>query len=471
MNQYDAHTVQDLVGLCIRKDILVPPEALDDRRKLISLLNEGKKKAGTVTVVKNYTKDPCKRNVQDFVRYFNQRYRALSGILQTRKELETVVSIGRLQGKNERETVAIIGMVLEKRETKGKHIVLKLEDPTGNIDVWLHSKNKDLRELGNEIVLDEVIGITGQISNGRIFANSIIFPDVPLHKETRRTKETKYVIFVGDVEVGAKLFLKDEFENFIAWLSGNLGTKEQREIAEKVGYVVFVGDLVHGAGIYPNQEKDQNIQDIREQYVAFAKYIQMIPPHIQVVVTTGNHDAGRLQEPQLPLYRDLAKELYEMPNVTVLSNPCYFTIDKTEDFPGFDILLYHGYSLVYYADSIQRIREAGGQKVTDEIMKIFLKKRHLAPTHGSNTYVPDAEEDPMVIDKIPDFLVTGHIHRVSYGTYNGVTVLNAGCWNDASDEQVKRGLEPQPAKLPIVNLKTRKLHIMNFYKQKEAQDA
>jgi DNA polymerase II small subunit len=187
------------------------------------------------------------------------------------------------------------------------------------------------------------------------------------------------------------------------------------------------------------------------------------------VLTTGNHDAGRLQEPQLPIYKDFAEELYKMPNVTIMSNPCFFTIEQTPLHPGFDILLYHGYSLIYYANNIQSVRDAGGQKATEKIMELLLKKRHLSPTHGCNTYVPDPEEDPMVIDRVPDFLVTGHVHRISYANYRGVTVMNVGCWSEVSQEQEKRGLEPQPAKLPIVNLRTRELRIMNFYHGSEAK--
>jgi DNA polymerase II small subunit len=144
-------------------------------------------------------------------------------------------------------------------------------------------------------------------------------------------------------------------------------------------------------------------------------------------------------------------------------------IDARENHPGFDILMYHGYSLIYYANTVSTIRDAGGQKATDRIMRMLLQKRHLSPTHGCNTYVPDPDEDPMVIDRVPDFFVTGHVHRVAYANYRGVTMLNASCWNEVSQEQEKRGLEPQPCRLPIVHLKTRELRIMNFYHGSEAR--
>lgn len=420
-------------------------------------------RAQKVKPYKNYLKPARKRNYDDFVRFFNKRYQSLSAILRTRKELANATSISRILGKKERENIALIGMVLDKKESKSKHIILTLEDPTGTIEVWFSNNKHEMLEAAKEIVLDEVIGIIGQTSGNRVFANGVVFPDIPHTKELKKGTVEKYAVFVGDVHVGSKLFLKDEFEKFLMWLSGNFGTPEQRDIAKKVEYVIFTGDLVEGVGIYPEQELDLNIIDVKEQYNAFTRYIKMIPEQMQVVLIAGNHDAGRLQEPQLPIYKDFTEDLYTLPNVTLLSNPSSFTIDQTPNHPGFDVLLYHGYSLIYYANNVQTIRDAGGQKATERIMKLLLQKRHLAPTHGSNTYVPDPDEDPLLIERVPDFFVTGHVHRVSYANYRGVTMLNASCWSEVSEEQEKRGLEPQPARLPIVNLKTRELRIMNFY--------
>jgi DNA polymerase II small subunit len=513
--RYEDATIEEVIQACIDRGISVPLDDLDDRSRMLDLLHHDVNDlyarertvenqllrapprtdfetvstpapaaverhdpladAATefaevqrlhrekVRIVKNYTKPARKRTYDHFVRYFNKRYQAISAILRGRKELQSVVSISRVKGRQERETVSIIGMVLDKQETKGKHIVIKLEDPTGIIEVWLSANKHELLEIAKEVVLDEVIGIVGQTAGERMFASSVIFPDVPLSKELKKAPMETYVAFVGDVHVGAKLFLKDEFERFILWLSGHAGTPEQREIARKTEYVVFSGDLVEGIGIYPNQDDDLTIIDLKDQYREFAHYLKMIPTEKHIVITTGNHDAGRLQEPQLPIPKEFAPELHAMPNVTIVSNPAIVTIAQTPLHPGFDLLLYHGYSLIYYANNIPPVREAGGQKATEKIMQLLLRKRHLSPTHGCNTYVPDPDEDPMVIDRVPDFLITGHVHRISYANYRGVTMMNVGWWNEQSEEQEKRGLEPQPAKLPLVNLRTRELRIMNFY--------
>ena len=123
-------------------------------------------------------------------------------------------------------------------------------------------------------------------------------------------------------------------------------------------------------------------------------------------------------------------------------------------------------SLIYYANNIESIRNAGGQKRPDLIMQALLKKRHLAPSHTSNLYVPDTESDPLVIENIPDFFITGHIHRVSVANYKNITLINGSCWTDITEDQEKRGLAPQPAKIPIINLKTREVKIINFFKKK-----
>jgi DNA polymerase II small subunit len=247
------------------------------------------------------------------------------------------------------------------------------------------------------------------------------------------------------------------------------GNEEQKKIAGKVKYVVLTGDIVEGVGIYPGQEGDLKIMDITQQYNEAAKWFKANSPTHKLILMSGNHDAGRLSEPQEVPFRDYASALWEMPNVTLVSNPAYVNIASTEDFPGFDLLLYHGGSLNYYAENVPFIRVAGGQKRSDLILSFLLQKRHLAPTHGSTLYLPDGEQDFLVIDIIPDIFVTGHIHRSTTGKYRNVTTINASCWTETTEDQIKRGLEPLPARVPIINLRTREVKIMNFLSKKSKE--
>ncbi|MBN1645647.1 metallophosphoesterase [Candidatus Woesearchaeota archaeon] len=430
------------------------------RDLLKKIIGKQKESKETFEIIYDYKPKQEKIDVNMFVKMFNNRYRELEKILLQRSELEGVMSINRIKSDNEGKK-ALIGMVLEISETKNKNIILTMEDPTGTINAIVSKSRKDLYFEVKDLVRDEVIGLTGSKSGEVIFVNSIINPDTPLSKELKKSPKEEYVIFIGDPHYGSKVFLEKEFKKMISWLNGQEGTEELKNIAAKVKYCFITGDLIEGIGIYPNQEKDLLILDIEEQYEKFTDLIKNIPQTIQVFIIPGNHDAGRIAEPQPSSLSDFAPSLKSMKNVHLLSNPCLVKIAKHKNFSGIDVLLYHGYSLPYFADTVESIRNAGGMNRTDLIMKFLLQRRHLAPTHSSNMYVP-SETDDLVIKTVPDIFVTGHIHKVSVGSYRNITTINASCWGDVTDDQIKRGIEPQPARLVVCNLKTREVKIINF---------
>jgi len=446
-------------------DVMLIDKAFLEKRGLIV----GEEKRSDFRVVFSYDKKPKKIVVSDFISYFNRRFETLSQFLRQRVEFSRAISINRLKSKQERESVSVIGLVFEKSITKNNNIILKLEDPTGNISVLFRNDKKELFEQAKDVVLDELIGIEGFTSKDIIYANQIYFPDIPLVKELKKSPVDESVVLLGDPHFGSKVFLKQEFEDFLEWINQRKGNEEQRNLASKIKYMILVGDLVEGVGIYPDQEKDLAILDIKEQYGQFIEYLKKIPQHIQIFICPGNHDVGRISEPQQPMIHSYAEGLQKLPNVTLLSNPAVINIGAKLGFPGFDMLIYHGYSMIYYANNVESIRSKGGQKRADLIMKLLLQKRHLAPTHTSNLYIPDSEGDPLIISSIPDFFITGHIHRVSVTNFRNITMANCSCWTAVTEDQEKRGLQPQPAKVPVINLMTREVKIINFLKDKEKE--
>jgi DNA polymerase II small subunit len=329
-------------------------------------------------------------------------------------------------------------------------------------------KKRGAFDLAKDLQYDEVIGVSGMAGGDIIFVDNIIYPDIPLTKELRKAPVEEYATFIGDPHFGSKVFLKEEFERFLLWINGKAGNDEQREIARKTKYIFVTGDLIEGVGVYPGQEHDLAIEDITKQYEEAARHLAQLPRHMHIILFTGNHDAGRLAEPQEPMLRRYAQALYDLPNVTIVSNPAMVNIGATTTFPGLDCLLYHGGSFIYYADNIPSIRAAGGQKRVDLIMHYLLQRRHLAPTHNAALTIPTIDRDWLLIDTVPDLFITGHIHRVSVSSYRNVTCINSGCWTETTEDQVKRGLEPQPAKLVVLNLRTRAAKVMNFKKENSA---
>ena len=408
--------------------------------------------------------DLKKRSFDDFITLYESRYLKLSQIIKQREKMNDLISISKIRTGEES---TFIGMVLDIKTTKNGNFLITFEDKTGTINCIVTESNREAHLLAKEITYDEVVGVIGTKSSGIFFINDIIFPGVPSTNMLKKSSVDESAIFIGDVHVGSKSFYADEFDKFISWINGSFQIPDNNVDVSKIKYLFIVGDLVEGVGVYPGQEKDLQEQDIHKQYRSFLEYIKKIPKRIKIFICPGNHDYIRIPEPQPKLTHankniHVLSELEALDNVIFLHNPCYVNIGKTDSFQGQDILLYHGYSIPYYANNIDYIRQAGGLNETCKIMKYLIRKRHLAPTHGSTQYQLGYDEDKLVIDKVPDIFVTGHVHKTDFVNFHGITLLQASCWIGQTDFQEQRGLEPDPCKVLHVNLKTRNVETVSF---------
>ena len=401
-------------------------------------------------------------DVGNFVQYYTTRFRSLEKILRQRQDFGAVTSISRIKAKRDKEHVVAIGMVNSISVTKNGNISLVVEDLTGSIKVILNKNKPELFSFAKTLVADDVIGIMGVCGQDVIFCNTLYLPDVPIGKEQKKCPQEIYAAVLSDIHVGSRYFLETEFSRFIRWISGEVGSDEQRDIAHKTRYIFVVGDLVDGVGIYPNQEQELSIPDIYDQYAKTAEFFSKIPRDKCLIIAPGNHDAVRLSEPQPPLYKDISAPLWALPNAVMVSNPSIVTIAKEEGFSGFDVLMYHGYSYDYYISNVSILRETGGYDHVDTTMKYLLQHRHLAPTHGSSLFVPHPSLDPMVISQIPDFFLSGHVHKCVVSSYRNVGLIAGSCFQAKTAFQEKVGHNPEPCRIPLVNLKTRETKILRF---------
>lgn len=440
-------------------------ESLLDKESIVKedpiIVQEGQINSN-VKIVFSYEDASKKRTCDDFISYFKIRFKSMRPLLQNRQEMQNNISIQRLNMKKDKETVSVIGMVSEIQKTKNGNIMIILEDLTDKIKCVISKDNSELFESAKELVLDEVIGLCGYFNGEIIYTNTIVWPDVPLNKELKKCPEEVYSVFISDTEFGNKYFQDEKWEHFLQWIKGENGSEEQQKIAQKIRYLFIVGDLVDGVGIYPGQEADLTINDIYKQYEVFAEYLKKIPKYISIIISPGNHDAMRIAEPQPPLYKDLAAPVWAISNVINVSNPAIVNIHSSLTFPGFDILMYHGYSFTYFSDKVEALRAAGGLDRIDLILKFLMKKRHLAPTHQSNLYLPTPEKDYLFIENIPDFLITGHVHKACALNYRNVTLLNCSCWLSQTPFQEKLGINPEVGRALLCNLQTREIKIMRF---------
>ncbi len=375
----------------------------------------------------------CEGHLNDFVSLFKDRFEKLSKMLRKRQEMRNAVPIKKIWRSE--DEIATIGLVKEVRNAKNG-LIVEIEDEEDMISVYVP------KEIDPAIVNDEVIGVVGKRKGDLLIARSIVRPELPIEKEKKLTNEERYIAFISDLHVGSKSFLERKWEKFIKWINGKGGSERQRKVAEKIEYLIISGDDVEGVGIYPDQEKDLDIEDIYKQYEDLAGKLSQIPERIKIILQPGNHDAVRPALPQ-PAFEKEIRELFTSNNIEFVGNPCYMKIN------GITVLAYHGQSIQDFASCIPGLN----QNEPTKIMKEMLRRRHLAPIYGGISSLAPERRDYLIIDYIPDIFVTGHVHVTAVDSYRGVLMINASAWQSQTDYQKMMNFMPDPGKAVVVNLK------------------
>lgn len=374
--------------------------------------------------------------IGDLITYFQSRYEKLSKILKQRPDLKMTTKIADIE--DGQTTLNLILMVKEIRTTKNGHKFIEFEDDTGSLSILFSNKNEELFADAEKLVRDEVVGVIANKDGDFVVANQLIYPDVTRIEE----KEMDFgIVFLSDVHIGSLTFLEDAFKKFIDWINCEYGNEEQRKVAEDIKYLIVAGDIVDGIGVYPNQDKELSIKDIREQYEEAARFLGNIRSDIKIIITPGNHDASRLAEPQPAVPEEYAKSLYKLNNVEFVSNPAVVSLD------GINVLIYHGESFNELPMAIKGL----SYEKNEQMMEELLRKRHLAPIYGERTPLASELEDYLVIEKVPDIFHTGHIHINSYKKYNGIHLINSGTFQTQTEYQKIKNIEPTPAQVPVID--------------------
>ncbi|MGC8699772.1 MAG: DNA-directed DNA polymerase II small subunit [Candidatus Micrarchaeia archaeon] len=386
----------------------------------------------------------------DFVDYLNDRFKRISEMINNRSMANgRISSIEKLKEYTNGREATIVGMVFEKRVTKNGNIFVNLEDPTGTAKV-IFMKSEAQQELyrnAKRIANDDIIAVSGKVSGPFFIANSLLWPDIPVHVRNAGSEDLA-IGFISDTHVGSKLFMEKNFGLMLKWLNGEVDYR--KDLAKKVKYLIIAGDLVDGIGVYPNQEKELVVPDIYKQYAMFFNFISSVPDYIHVFVLAGNHDAVQSTEPQPRLTKELIND-FKMENVHLVTNPSYIKLH------GVNVLAYHGTSLDSVIQNIPGCSYAKPEIAMAEV----LKRRHLSPIYGGNKVLP-TKKDSLVIDEVPDILHMGHIHKNGYLDYHGTLILNSGTWQSRTTFQIKQGHIPSPALLPVYEIKSANLTTLDF---------
>jgi DNA polymerase II small subunit len=394
--------------------------------------------------------------VKDFINNFRSRYEKIKSIFESR-DFENLSSIRKIG--NERGSYTIIVYVLSKRVTKNKNLFIEVEDLSGNSIVLINQNKKELFDKARDLLEDDIVAFNVSGTKEMLFANEMFYPDASL-SEKRRSEIDEYVAFTGDFHIGSHMFLEKNLLKFINWLNGKEGNKKQREIAMKVKYLFVLGDNIDGVGHYPTQEKFLDEKTSIGQYAKVEEMLRLIREDVQIIMCPGQHDSVWIGEPQPIIGERWAPGLYKMKNLSLVPNPALVEIDG-----GFKILIYHGASINRFIDEIPYIRTNYGHTSPTRVVREMLKRRHLAPLHGSMDYIPCENGDPLVIENVPDIIATADQHRAEVSVYNNILMIASSCWQSTTPFEEKVGNVPDPCKVPLFNLKTREIKILDFSEQ------
>jgi len=391
--------------------------------------------------------------VKDFVNHFRARYESMKNFLEKR-DFENLSSIRKIG--NNRGSYTIIAAVMSKRITKNKNLLLEVEDMTGTSIVLVNQNKKEVFEKAKDLLLDDIVAFDVTGTSEMLFANEVVYPEVGL-EEKKYSEFDEYVAFISDLHAGSKNFLEKNLLKFIKWLNGEEGDEKQRALALKVKYLFINGDNIDGVSTYPGQENDLNEVSTIGQYKKVEEIFKLVRKDVQMIMGPGQHDTVWIGEPQPIIGERWAQGLCDIENLHLVPNPSLVEIDG-----GFKILMYHGGSINRLIDEIPYIRTNFGHMSPTTVVKEMLKRRHLAPIHGLMDYIPCENGDPMVIENVPDIITTGDQHRLEISTHNNVLLIASSCWQSITSFEEKVGNVPDPCKVPLFNLKTREIKILDF---------
>ncbi|MBS3055437.1 MAG: hypothetical protein J4452_03035 [Candidatus Aenigmarchaeota archaeon] len=143
-------------------------------------------KISSLQIIKTANKKQ-KISVSDQSTFLNKRFDAIKKIMNNRLDLINLVSINKISQKSKK--FSLIGIVKNKNdETKS----LILEDTTGEVELFF---SENFFSDYDSILHDDILGFICSNEFGRYYYIKTVWPDIPLTREVKKTKENYKCIF------------------------------------------------------------------------------------------------------------------------------------------------------------------------------------------------------------------------------------------------------------------------------------
>ena len=392
---------------------------------------------------------------ESFRNYFESRFQSIYNMFARRRDITNRVSTADLIPNRNRDKISLVAMVTKVQKTRKGTVILELEDKYGSVTGMIHSTKQDLVAKSEFILEDSVLCFLGNWWKDIISISDVLWPDIPYHK-TNFAPEEVYALFVSDIHIGSKNFSESLFLRAIKFVNGKLENERLNEIGRKIKYLLVGGDVVDGVGVYPGQKEDLAQESIHLQYQTAAHYFEQVRDDVEIIIIPGNHDAARAAEPQTPIQKDFAPDLYGIDNVHLLGSPCYLKAHNVE------IMMHHGNSILDINAAIPAIPYESSVPA----MVKMLENRHIVPIYGKRTPIAPESEDRLVISRVPDIFHTGHTHVTEDQEYKGVTLINSGTFQYQTTYQKSMNINPTTGKTYFINLKLLQRTLIDFHNRK-----
>ena len=389
--------------------------------------------------------------LKEFSSLIRYRYNYLKKFIQRRMKIRAPDVLATLT-LEKKPYYNVIGLVYSKRIKKDR-MIIELEDETSIKEIYISKRfNARVFEILYKIPLDSVIGLKVRLLKDKYLVADDVYLPITEYEEYNLNEDI-YAVFTSDLHVGSEKFLEDQLKLFIDMLNGkNLDNEVLQDIIPRIRYLLIAGDCVDGIGVFPGQEKELVISDIRKQYQHLYHLLKRIPDRIKIIIIPGNHDAARKSLPQPPIIEEYAYDFYNDNRFIMLGNPVNI------DLHGVNIYMYHG---DFLQDAFTMIPGTTQENIANA-MKVLLMVRHAAPTFGGLTRIAPEPVDKLIIPEKINIFHTGHVHRISVDKYNNILMINSGTWQLQTDYQKMNGYNPTPGIVPIVNLRTQKVFLLNL---------
>lgn len=371
---------------------------------------------------------------------------------------ETIMShyLQEIDAIEKREGV-LIGMIHDTQVLHTNRFVIQLEDPSSGrpTKCVIVQESPSFPDYRN-VLRDTIIGVSGVLPKnfqyGKITAfwgKDIYRPSLKEHTANLNGKQDSKVLCLADIHYGSEKFSRNLISRLIAFLNEEIDNPEIPFSPREIDVIIIAGDLVEGT----SQNTENQLTDSYEaQYSQLAEILAKIPSRITIITIPGEHDASQLAIPQPAIDKKLGKALYTLSNIQNHGNPLRLTIN------GMKFLVFHGQGSDKTFQNLFKIKEQNPVIGFTQL----LEYRHLSPEYGSLTSIAPYSKDYLVINEIPDVLITGHLHLANFGIYKGVRIVSCGSLKRPRSNQSETKKESSVGVFPVIDTTTGEITLFDL---------